>query len=45
MLGSRPWKLGGEINYYVERADALAPEWMFGLSITPVVKNVLADWF
>ncbi len=45
MFGSRPWKLGGEINYYAERADAFAPEWMVGFSISPVVKNGLADWF
>lgn len=43
MIGSRPWKLGGEINYYIERDDDFAPKWMFGLSITPVVRNVLAD--
>ena len=45
MIASRPWKLGGAINYYVERNDAFAPEWMFEISISPVVKNVLADWF
>lgn len=40
-----PWKLSMEINYYVERADAFAPEWMIGFNITPVVKNGLASWF
>ena len=41
----RPWKLGGEINYYVEKADGFGPEWMLSFSVAPVVKNKLADWF
>lgn len=41
----KPWKLSMEINYYVERADAFAPEWMIGFNITPVVKNGLTSWF
>ncbi len=41
----RPWKLGGEINYYVEKADAFGPEWMLSFSVAPVVKNKLAGWF
>jgi hypothetical protein len=45
MLGGRRWKLGGEINYYVEQPDAFGPEWMASYSIAPVVKNVLEDWF
>ena len=44
-LGGRPWKIGGEINYYVEQPDDFGPEWMFVFSVAPVVKNVLADWF
>ncbi len=45
ILNGRPWKLGGEINYYVEKADGFGPEWMFSFSVAPVVKNKLADWF
>ena len=41
----KPWKLGIEFNYYVERSDAFAPEWMIGIDIAPVVKNVIAEWF
>ena len=41
----RPWKLGVEINYYVENADAYAPEWFIGFSLGPVVENKLVDWF
>ena len=41
----RPWKLGMEINYYVEQADAFGPEWFIGFSIGPVVENALAAWF
>jgi len=41
----RPWKLGVELNYYVEKADSFGPEWMLGISIAPVVKNGLASLF
>jgi len=41
----RPWKLGVELNYYVERSDAFAPEWFIGINVAPVVENVLARWF
>jgi len=41
----RPWKLGVELNYYVEQADAFGPEWMIGINIGPVVENVMAGWF
>ncbi|MFZ9037798.1 MAG: hypothetical protein ACO3DT_06995 [Gammaproteobacteria bacterium] len=44
-ISGRPWKMGGEINYYVEQADEFGPEWMFVFSAAPVVKNKLADWF
>ncbi len=44
-FGSRPWKLGVEINYYVEQPDAFGPEWMISFSAAPVVKNALAEWF
>jgi len=33
------------INYYVDRPDAIAPEWMIGFNVSPVVKNVFAEWF
>jgi hypothetical protein len=41
----RPWKLGAEINYYVEQPDAFGPEWMASLNVAPVVENVLARFF
>jgi hypothetical protein len=37
-----PWRLSTEINYYVDRPDAIGNEWMIGLNITPVVKNYVA---
>ena len=43
--GGRPWKLGGEINYYVEKPDNFGPEWMISFSVAPVVKNIFADLF
>lgn len=44
-FGGRPWKLGVEVNYYVEQPDAFGPEWMISFSAAPVVKNALAEWF
>ncbi|MEH6585014.1 MAG: hypothetical protein V7720_00575 [Halioglobus sp.] len=41
----RPWKLGAEINYYVDQPDAFGPRWMFGINIAPVVENVFARVF
>ena len=45
VMKGRPWKLSAEINYYVEKADAIGPEWMLSFNIAPVVKNGLAGWF
>jgi hypothetical protein len=41
----RPWKLGAEINYFVDQPDAFGPQWMFGINIAPVVENVFARMF
>jgi hypothetical protein len=38
-LGSKPWKFQGQVQYYVEQPDAFGPEWLFKLTITPVIKN------
>ena len=43
IMNGRPWKLSGEVNYYVEQPDAFGPDWMISISIAPVVKNFLAD--
>ena len=45
VLGGRPWKFGGEINYYIDKPDDFGPKWLFSFSVTPVVKNVFADLF
>jgi hypothetical protein len=45
VLGSRPWKLGMEANYYVEKSDRFGPEVMISFNITPVVENKLANLF
>ncbi len=45
ILGGRPWKLGFEVNYYVERPDRFSPRFMVGINVAPVVENVLATWF
>ncbi|TRX54544.1 transporter [Thalassomonas sp. M1454] len=45
ILSGRPWKLGVELNYYVEKPDAFGPEYMISFNITPVVENSLVSWF
>jgi hypothetical protein len=44
IAGGRPWKLGMELNYYLEQPDAFGPEWMIGFDIAPVVENSLVNW-
>lgn len=43
--GGTPWKLSAEVNYYIEKPDTFAAEWMVGINITPVVENFLAKMF
>jgi hypothetical protein len=45
IIGETPWRFGVEVNYYTERSDAFGPRWMLGFNVTPVVRNVIADWF
>ena len=45
LFNGRPWKLSLELNYYVEKSDAIGPEWMISFNVTPVVKNGLASLF
>lgn len=44
ILGKMPLKIGLELNYYVEQPDLFGPEWMIGLSFTPVVPNFIEGW-
>jgi hypothetical protein len=44
IIGQTPWKIGFDLNYYVEKPDAFGPDWMLSLNVTPVVPNFLADW-
>jgi hypothetical protein len=44
-LNGRPWDFSVDINYYVERPDLIAPKWMVSFNVSPVVKNIFADWF
>ena len=45
ILLGRPWKFSVDLNYYVERPDDIATEWMVGFNVAPVVENVFARWF
>ena len=45
VFNGRPWKISAVLYYYVEKPDALGPEWMLSFNITPVVKNGLASLF
>ena len=44
-LNGRPWDFSVDINYYVDRPDLIAPKWMVSFNVSPVVKNIFADWF
>ena len=41
ITGGKPWKFSIKLNYYVEQADPIGPEWMIGFNVTPVTKNHL----
>ena len=43
-INERPWKFAIELNYYVNRYDTIGPQWMLGVNIAPVVKNVIYRW-
>ena len=43
--GKRPWRMGMEVNYFVDQADAFGPDWFIGFNVAPVVENALAGWF
>ena len=45
IINGRPWDFSVDLNYYVERPDAIAPEWMVGFNVAPVMENVFAKWF
>ena len=45
ILSGRPWKISGEINFFVDQPDAFGPEWFIGFNVGPVVENVMAGWF
>lgn len=40
-IGSRAWKFQGQVQYYAEQPDAFGADWLFKLTITPVVENRL----
>ena len=42
IINGRPWDFSVDLNYYVERPDAIATEWMVGFNVAPVVENVFA---
>ena len=44
-MNGRPWDFSVDINYYVDRPDLIAPKWMVSFNVSPVVKNIFADWF
>ena len=45
IINGRPWKCGVELNHYVEASDAFDKEWRVKFTVTPVVENVLDNWF
>ncbi|CAM3000766.1 hypothetical protein [Vibrio rarus] len=45
VIAGRPWKIGIEANYYIEKDEKVRPDFMIGFNITPVVENGLANFF
>ena len=45
IINDKPWKFSAEVNYYVEKSDTFASEWMISLNVAPVVQNKLAELF
>jgi hypothetical protein len=45
IIDKKPWKFSAEVNYYVEKSETFAAEWMVSLNIAPVVQNSLAKLF
>ncbi len=45
VLNGRPWKLGIEANYYLEKDEETRPDFMLSFNISPVVENKLASLF
>ena len=43
-INERPWKFAIEINYYISHYETFGPQWMIGINIAPVVKNIIANW-
>ena len=37
IIKGRPWKFGGEFQYYVKTPDLFGPDWQFQFSVAPVV--------
>ena len=45
ILNGRPWKLGIEVNYYVDKPNSFGPRTMVEFNVGPVVENALARIF
>lgn len=45
IMGGMPWKLGIEVQKYVEKPDAFGADWYSFITIGPVVKNPFANLF
>jgi hypothetical protein len=45
IINGRPWKLGLELNYYIEQPGSFGPKLMIGINVGPVVENVFAQLF
>ena len=43
-IGMTPVRLGVTIDYYVNQPDNFGPKLMIGFNVTPVVKNIFAEW-
>lgn len=39
IINKTPWKIQGQVFYYIEQPDAFGQDWGFKLSVSPVVPN------
>lgn len=44
-IDNQAWKFAFQLQYFAVQPDAFGPEWLFKLTITPVVQNKLASLF
>lgn len=45
IVAGRPWNFSFEANYFIQGSETFGQKWFIGFNVSPVVKNVMANWF